>query len=84
MIALLTVIRGYCFQFDAPNDEYAATVTAIRNLMYFFQKAMQTNSDYQENFLVMVEVIEKYGGAGSLTCFPNMIKKGSNCGESRK
>jgi hypothetical protein len=24
----------------------------------------------------MIEVIEEYGGAGSLTCFPNMIKKG--------
>ncbi len=46
----------------------------IKNLLYFFQKATQTNLDYQEDFL-MVEVIEEYGGAGLLTYFPNMIKK---------
>jgi hypothetical protein len=57
VIALLTMIRGYCCQFDALNDDYIAIVAAIRNLLYFFQKATQTNSDYQEDFLVMVEVI---------------------------
>ncbi len=31
--------------------------------------------DYHEDFMAMVEVIEEYGGAGSLTYFPNMIKK---------
>ena len=67
-----------------PSTEYVAIVTAIKNLLYFFQKATQTNSDYQEDFLVMVEVIEKYGVAGSLTCFPNMIKKGSHCGEGHE
>ncbi len=43
--------------------------------MYFFQKATQTHSDYQEDFLAMVEVIKEYGGERSLTYFPNMIKK---------
>ncbi len=47
----------------------------IKNLLYLFQKATQTNPDYQEDFLAMVEVIEEYGGAGLLTYFPNMIKK---------
>jgi hypothetical protein len=50
-------------------------VGAIKNLLYFFQKPTQPNSDYHEDFMAMVEVIEEYGGAGSLTCFPNMIKK---------
>ncbi len=36
---------------------------------------MQSNLDYHEDFLALVEVIEEYGGAGSLTHFPNMIKK---------
>jgi hypothetical protein len=36
---------------------------------------VQSKSDYQEDFLAMVEVIKEYGGAESLTYFPNMIKK---------
>ena len=50
---------------------------AIKNLLYLFQKLTQTNSDYHEDFTAMVEVkvIEEYRGAGSLTYFPNMIKK---------
>ncbi len=75
LIALLTMIRGYCCQFDVLKDEYVAIVAAIKNLLYFFQKATQTNSDYQEDFLVMVEVIKEYRGAGLLTYFPYMIKK---------
>jgi hypothetical protein len=50
-------------------------VGAIKNLLYFFQKPTQTNSDYYEDFTAMMEVIEEYGGAGSLAYFPNMIKK---------
>ncbi len=36
---------------------------------------MQSNSDYHEDFLALVKVIEEYGGAGLLTHFPNMTKK---------
>ena len=36
---------------------------------------IQTNLDYHEGFTLMVEVVEEYGGAGSLMYFPNMIKK---------
>ena len=57
------------------NDEYMSIVGAIKNLLYLFQKPTQTNLDYHEDFTAMVEVIEEYGGAGSLTYFPNMIKK---------
>jgi hypothetical protein len=38
-------------------------VGAIKNLLYLFQKPTQTNSDYHEDFMAMVEVIEEYGGA---------------------
>jgi hypothetical protein len=31
--------------------------------------------DYHEDFSAMLEVIEEYGGAGSMTHFPNMSKK---------
>jgi hypothetical protein len=48
-------------------------VGAIKKLLYFFQKPMQSNSDYHEDFLALVKVIEE--GAGLLTHFPNMIKK---------
>ncbi len=50
-------------------------VGAFKNLLYFFQKPTQSNLDYHKDFLALVEVIEEYGGAGSLTHFPNMIKK---------
>jgi hypothetical protein len=38
---LLTMIRGYCCQFDILNDEYMAIVAAIKNLLYFFQKVIK-------------------------------------------
>jgi hypothetical protein len=50
-------------------------VGALKNLLYLFQKTTQSNADYHKDFMAMVEVIEEYGGAGSLTSFPNMIKK---------
>ena len=72
---LLTMIRGYCCQFDLLSDEYMAIVAAIKNLFYFFQKAEQSNADYHEDFMAMLEVIEEYGGTGSMTHFPNMLKQ---------
>jgi len=48
---LLTMIRGYCCQFDLPSDEYMAIVAAIKNLFYFFQTAEQFNADYHEDFM---------------------------------
>ena len=50
-------------------------VAAIKNLFYFFQRAEQSNADYHEDFMTMVEVIEEYGGAGLMTHFPNMLKQ---------
>jgi hypothetical protein len=50
-------------------------VGAFKNLLYFFPKPTQSNSDYREDFLALVKVIEEYRGAGLLTHFPNMIKK---------
>jgi hypothetical protein len=35
LILLLAMIRGYCCQFDALNDEYVAIVMAIKNLLLF-------------------------------------------------
>ena len=75
IIKLLTMIRGYCCQFDTLNDEYMSIVKSLKNLFYFFQKPDQTNSEFHEDFMVLVEVIEEYGGTGSLIHFPNMIKK---------
>jgi len=75
IIKLLTMIRGYCCQFDTLNDEYMSIVKSLKNLFFFFQKTEQTNSEFHEDFMALVEVIEEYGGSGSLTHFPNMIKK---------
>jgi hypothetical protein len=36
VIALLTMIRGYCCQLNALNNKYVAIVAAIKNLLYFF------------------------------------------------
>ncbi len=75
VVALLMMIRSYCCQFDTLIDEYMSIVGAIKNLLYFFQKTMQANADYHKDFMAMVEVIEEFGGAGSLTYFRIMIKK---------
>jgi hypothetical protein len=52
-----------------------AIVVAIKNLFYFFQKAEQSNADYHEDFMAMLEVIKEYGGEGLMTHFPNMLKR---------
>jgi hypothetical protein len=52
-----------------------AIVAAIKNLFYLFQKGDQANADYHEEFMAMMEVIEEYGGAGSFTHFPNLLKQ---------
>ena len=60
IIKLLTMIRGYCCQFDTLNDEYMSIVKSLKNLFYFFQKTEQTNSEFHEDFMALVEVIEEY------------------------
>ncbi len=72
---LLTMIRGYCCQFNLLSDEYMAIVAAIKNLFYFFQKTEQLNADCHKDFIAMLEVIKEYGGAGSMTHIPNMLKQ---------
>jgi hypothetical protein len=72
---LLIMIRGYCYQFDLLSNKYMAIVVAIKNLFHFCQKNNQSNMDYHEDFIAMLEVIEEYGGAGSMTHFLNMLKK---------
>jgi hypothetical protein len=75
MAKLLTMIRGYCCQFDLLSNEYMAIVAAIKNLFYFFQKAEQSNADYLEDFMATLEMIKEYGGTGLMTHFPNMLKQ---------
>ena len=55
--------------------EYVSIVGAIKNLFFYWQKPEQTHSDYHEDFMALVKVIEEYGGPGSLSHFPNMITK---------
>jgi hypothetical protein len=57
------------------NDEYMSIIEAIINLLDYFQKLPQSNSDYHEDFMAMVEVIKEDGGAGLLTYFLAMFKK---------
>ncbi len=67
VVLLLTMIRSSCYQFNTLNDEYMTIMGVLKNLLYFFQKTTQSNADYHKDFMVVVEVIEEYGGAGSLT-----------------
>jgi hypothetical protein len=68
IVKLLMMIRSDCCQFDLLKG-------ALKNLFFFFQKQEQSNSNFHEDFMALEEVIEEYGGGGSLTHFPNMIKK---------
>ncbi len=74
MAKLLTMIFGYCCQFDLLSNDYMAIMAAIKNLFYFFQKAEQSNSDYHEGLLAMLEVAKEYKGPDLMTNFPNMLK----------
>ena len=38
-------------------------------------KPDQANADYHKDFMALVKLIKEYGGPGSITHFPNMIKK---------
>jgi hypothetical protein len=71
VIKLLTMIRGYCCQFGTLNDKYISILKSMKNLFCFFQKGEKSNLDFGEDFMVLVEVIKKYAGAGSLTYSPN-------------
>jgi hypothetical protein len=75
VVLLLTMIRGFCCQFNTLNDEDMLIVEAIKNLLYLFQKPTQSNLDYHKDYMAMIEVVNEYGGASPLTYFPNMIKK---------
>ena len=75
MAKLLTMICGYCCQFDLLRDKFMAIVAAKKNLYHFFHEAEQSNADYHKDFMAMLEVIEEYGGAGLMTHFPNMLKQ---------
>jgi hypothetical protein len=68
IVKLLMMIRSDCCQFDLLKG-------ALKNLFFFFQKLEQSNSNFHEDFMALEEVIEEYGGGGSLTHFPNMIRK---------
>ena len=75
VVKLLTMICGYCCQFDLLSNKYMAIVAAIKNLFYFFQKAEQSNADYHKDFMAMLKLIKEYRGMGSMTHFPNMLKQ---------
>jgi hypothetical protein len=75
VVKLLTMIRGYCCQFDTLNIEFMSIVKSLKNLFDFFQKAEQSNSEFHDDFKALIKVIEEYGGTGSLAHFPNMIRK---------
>jgi hypothetical protein len=61
---LLTMICGYCCHHGGHKEP-----------IFFFQKAKQSNADYHEDFMAMLEVIKEYGGAESMTHFLNMLKQ---------
>ncbi len=75
MAKLLTMIRGYFCQFDLLSNMYMTIVAAIKNLFYFFQENDQSNANYHEDFMAMLEMIKEYGRTGSTMHFPNMLKK---------
>jgi hypothetical protein len=52
VVALLMMIRSYYCQFDTFNDEYMLIIGAIKNLLYFFQKTTQANTDYHKDFML--------------------------------
>ena len=41
------------------NNEYMSIVKLLKNLFYSFQKAEQSNSEFHNNFMALVEVIEE-------------------------
>ncbi len=69
------MIRRYCCQIDTLRNKYMLIVKWLKNLFYFFQKVEQSNSKFYDDFVALIKVIKEYGGAGSLTHFPNMIRK---------
>ncbi len=58
MAKLLTMICGYCCQFNLLRDEFMAIVAAKKNLYYFFHEAEQSNAGYHKDFMAMLKVIK--------------------------
>jgi hypothetical protein len=69
------MIQEYYCHFDSLNNEYMSIIGPFKNLPCYFQETMQSNTEYHDDFMALVKLIEEYGGAGLLTYFPNMIKK---------
>ncbi len=69
------MIRNYCCQYNTLNNEYVSIGGTFKNLFFFWKKPDQAKADYHKDFMALVKVIKEYGGPGSITHFPNMIKK---------
>jgi hypothetical protein len=53
-----------------------AIVEAIKNLFNFSKmQSNQMQTDYHEDFMAMLEMINEYGGTSLMTPFPNMLKR---------
>jgi hypothetical protein len=68
---LLTMIQGF-LPIQPAKQQIHGNHSSNEELVQFFQKGDQLNAVYHKDFIAMLEVIEEYGGAGSLTHFPNM------------
>ncbi len=62
-MSLLKIIRGICCSHDSNKELHRSVHDALRNFYSFKQNKFLTITEYVEEFLVQVDVVELYSGA---------------------
>jgi hypothetical protein len=74
VIGLISLIQGYCCQFDHQGHPHMSIAEAFKSLCLAFQQPTQSNNNYFNDFKSLVKVLETYSGSGALGFLPEMIK----------
>jgi hypothetical protein len=62
VVELLLLIRGFCCSFDDQRQGTWALQQAKKKAYLFVQREGMSNTDYMEEFLANISVVETYGG----------------------
>lgn len=63
VVKLLLIVRGYCCRFDDHQQSTWALQGAKKQLELYYQGYDTDTTEYAENFMALVGVVETYGGA---------------------
>jgi hypothetical protein len=72
VVKLLLIIRGYCCRFDDHQQDTWALQGAKKQVELYYKGYNGETTEYVENFMALVGVVETYGGAYG--CEPGLVR----------